>query len=295
MSLLIYLAVPVFLVSLWIEYRLLKRKQIRSYERHDVQTSLALGVGNVVVSALFKGLVLALGLALYERRLFDIGQGPWAWLLLFFAEDLCYYTYHRAHHEVRCLWAAHVNHHSSQHYHLATALRQSLTTPLTGFWFWLPLPLLGFHPLMVMTQQAISLLYQFWIHTELVGRLGPLEWVLNTPSHHRVHHASNPRYLDSNHGGILIIWDRLFGSFVAEAQDELPRYGLTHNLQRPSFLHAAFHEWRALLHDVRSAKCLYDKLCYVLGPPGWSPDGSRKTARQLRAAARRQPVSVAPR
>ncbi|HET8931899.1 MAG TPA: sterol desaturase family protein [Polyangiales bacterium] len=285
MSLLIYLAVPVFLATIWLEYALLERRGVRSYERQDLQTSLGLGIGNVVVSASFKGVVLAIGYVLYEHRLFEIGQSVWAWAALFFAEDFCYYVYHRSHHEVRCLWAAHVNHHSSQSYHFGTALRQSFTTPLTGFWFWLPLPLLGFHPLMVMTQQAISLVYQFWLHTELVGRLGPLEWFFNTPSHHRVHHASNPRYLDTNHAGILIIWDRLFGSFVPEHAAEPPRYGLTQNLKEQRLFHAAFHEWRAIWDDVRSAKRWRHKLAYIFGPPGYSHDGSRQTARQLRAAA----------
>jgi sterol desaturase/sphingolipid hydroxylase (fatty acid hydroxylase superfamily) len=291
MSLLIYLAVPVFLASLWLEYALLKRQNVRSYERQDLQTSLGLGIGNVVVSSLWKGVVLALGFVIYEHRLFDLGHGVWAWIALFFAEDFCYYWYHRAHHEVRCLWAAHVNHHSSQRYHLGTALRQSFSTPFTGFWFWLPLPLLGFHPLLVMTQQAISLVYQFWLHTELVGKLGPLEWLLNTPSHHRVHHASNPRYLDTNHAGILIIWDRLFGSFVPEHPDERPVYGLTQNLKEQRLLHAAFHEWRAIWDDVKRAPSWRIKLAYVFGPPGYSHDGSRQTARQLRAAAAQGSVS----
>jgi sterol desaturase/sphingolipid hydroxylase (fatty acid hydroxylase superfamily) len=291
MSLLIYLAVPVFLVSMWLEHALLARRKASSYERQDLQTSLGLGIGNVVVSGLWKGVVLAVGFALYEHRLFEIGQSAWAWLALFFVEDFCYYVYHRTHHEARFFWAAHVNHHSSQSYHFGTALRQSFTTPLTGFWFWLPLPLLGFHPTMVLTQQAISLLYQFFLHTELVGRLGPLEWIFNTPSHHRVHHASNPRYLDTNHAGILIIWDRLFGSFVPEHEAEPVQYGLTQNLERQQLLHAGFHEWAAIWRDVKSARSWRHKLLYVFGPPGYSHDGSRKTARQLRAAAAQASVT----
>ena len=285
MSLLIFLAFPVFIVSMWIERALLRRHGRDTYDPGDAGVSLAMGVGNVVGSAAIKGVALAIGMWAYQYRLFEIGQGPLAWLLLFFAEDLCYYTYHRSHHEVRLLWAAHENHHSSERYHFATALRQSWTTPFTSFWFWIPLPLLGFHPVMVMTQQAISLLYQFFIHTELVGRLGPLEWVFNTPSHHRVHHASNPRYLDRNHGGILIIWDRLFGSFVAERADDPPHYGLTKPLLTRNPVRVAFHEWVAILKDVRAARSWRERLGFMFGPPGWSADGSRLTARQLRAAA----------
>jgi sterol desaturase/sphingolipid hydroxylase (fatty acid hydroxylase superfamily) len=282
MSLLIYLAFPVFVLAMLVEWALLRRQGRHSYEARDTWASLSMGIGNVVVSALVKAGVLAIGLWLYEYRLFDIGQGPLAWLLLFFVEDFCYYLYHRSHHEVRLLWAAHVNHHSSQHYHLATALRQSWSSPVTGFWFWLPLPLLGFHPLMVMTQQAISLIYQFWIHTELIDRLGPLEWVLNTPSHHRVHHATNTRYLDRNHGGILIIWDRLFGSFEAEQRADPPRYGITTNLTSFNPFVIAWHEWIAMLGDAAKAKGLRTKLAYLFAAPGWSPDGSTLTAAQLR-------------
>jgi sterol desaturase/sphingolipid hydroxylase (fatty acid hydroxylase superfamily) len=285
MSLLIYIAFPVFIVSMWIERALLRRQHRDTYEPSDAAVSLSMGIGNVVVAASIKGLVLALGLWVYQFRWFELGRGPLAWLLLFFAEDLSYYAYHRAHHEVRVLWAAHVNHHSSERYHLATALRQSWTSPITGFWFWLPLPLLGFHPLMVMTQQAISLLYQFFIHTELVDRLGPLEWLFNTPSHHRVHHASNARYLDRNHGGILIVWDRLFGSFVAEKAGEPPRYGLTTPLRSRNPVRVAFHEWCAIARDVRRARVWRERLALVFGPPGWSADRSTLTARQLRATA----------
>ena len=282
MSVLIYLAIPVFIVSMLLEHALLRRHG-RAYEPKDAFASISMGLGNLLFSALVKGGVLALNLWLYQFRLFELGQGALAWLLLFFTEDFCYYLFHRSHHGVRVLWAAHVNHHSSQRYHLATALRQSWTTPFTGFWFWLPLPLLGFHPLMIMTQQAISLLYQFWIHTELIDRLGPLEWLFNTPSHHRVHHAVNTRYLDRNHGGILIVWDRLFGTFEPENKADPVRYGITKNIETFNLVRIAFHEWAALLRDAFRARRLRDKLGYLFAPPGWSPDRSTLTAAQLRA------------
>jgi sterol desaturase/sphingolipid hydroxylase (fatty acid hydroxylase superfamily) len=284
MSVLIVLALPMFVLGVLLEYALMRRRGHVTYERRDTRASMLMGFGNLGMSTLVKGGVLAVGFALYKHRLFEIGQGPLAWLLLFFAEDFCYYWYHRAHHEVRLLWAAHVNHHSSERYHLATALRQSFTTPLTGFWFWLPLPLLGFHPAMVMTQQAISLLYQFWIHTELVRELGPLEWVLNTPAHHRVHHATNPGYLDRNHGGILIVWDRLFGTFAAEQVAEPARYGITKNLNTFNLWIIGFHEWSAMFRDAVRARGIHNKLAYVFAPPGWSPDGSTLTAKQIRQA-----------
>ncbi|HUS23411.1 MAG TPA: sterol desaturase family protein, partial [Candidatus Binatia bacterium] len=153
---------------------------------------------------------------------------------------------------VRLLWCTHVNHHSSERFNFAVALRQPWTEPLTAPWFWLPLPLLGFHPLMVMTQQAINLLYQFFVHTEAVRSMGPLERVLNTPSHHRVHHGSNPQYIDRNYGGIFIFWDRLFGTF--EPEREPVRYGLVHNLATFHPVKIAFHEWAALWRDLRGAR-----------------------------------------
>ncbi|MCX5739849.1 MAG: sterol desaturase family protein, partial [Proteobacteria bacterium] len=199
------------------------------------------------------------------------------------ADDFCYYWFHRLHHEVRFFWAAHVTHHSSQRYNLATALRQSWS-PMTALPFYAPLPLLGFDPLMLVTVHAINLLYQFWIHTELIDRLGPFEWVFNTPSHHRVHHASNPIYLDRNYAGILIIWDRLFGTF--EPEREAPIYGLTKNISTYNPVRIAFHEWVAVMRDALRPNPLAVRIGYLVNPPGWSPDGSSLTAAQMRAALR---------
>ena len=172
-----------------------------------------MGLGNVTINVVWKLAVVAVYAALYELTPLRLDPSDWwVWVLLFFADDLSYYWFHRISHESRVFWASHVVHHSSQHYNLSTALRQTWV-PMTYFPFWLPLPLLGFPPWMVLLAQSWSLIYQFWIHTERVGRLPrPLEAVLNTPSHHRVHHGSNELYLDKNYGGILIVWDRLFGT-----------------------------------------------------------------------------------
>ena len=285
MSVLIAIAVPAFvlLVALeaWMAHRR-RRPGIVGYERRDTFASLAMGVGNVGIAAVTKGGAVGLWFLVYQFRLFDPGSGWKAWLLLIVAEDFCYYVFHRASHEIRFFWAAHVNHHSSQHYNLSTALRQSWTTPITGPIFWAPLALLGFHPAMILTAQAISLIYQFWIHTEWIGRLGPLEWLLNTPSHHRVHHGANVQYLDRNYGGILIVWDRLLGSF--EVEDEPVRYGLTRNIRSFNLLHIAFHEWLAMGRDALRAQGWRERLAYLLRPPGWSPNGSTLTARQMQRA-----------
>ncbi len=241
-----------------------------------------MGVGNVLIGAAAGGTTFALYFWLYQHRLLEIGTGPRAWVLLFFAEDFTYYWWHRASHEVRLLWAAHENHHSSRYFNYSTALRQSYTTPFTAplFYWWLPLA--GFHPLLVLTQVSISLIYQFWIHTELIGRLPRwFEVIFNTPSHHRVHHGANVEYLDRNHAGILIVWDRLFGTF--EPERARVRYGLTKDIHTWNPLRIAFHEWAAMLRAVARADGWRARLGFLLAPPGWSPDGSSLTASQLRA------------
>ena len=275
---LIAYAVPVFLALLVAEM-LIRRAGTRGYERRDTLASLTMGIGNVAVSAVTRIATFAFMVWLHQFALFDLGDGWWVWALLIPAEDLCYYWFHRAHHEVRLFWAAHVNHHSSTHYNLSTALRQSWTTPVTGPIFWAPLPLLGFAPEQILVAQAISLIYQFWLHTEHIGRLGPLEWILNTPSHHRVHHGRNLEYLDRNYGGILIVWDRLFGSFEPERAPV--DYGLTTNIATFNPVRIAFHEWAAMARDARRAGTLREGAGRILAPPGWSPDGSTLTARQL--------------
>ncbi len=271
MSTLIYFAIPAFVVLIAAEWLRARQLQQEFYENADTMACLAMGLGNVVIAALVKGLSLGLLFVVYEYRLFDLANVWWVWLLLFFAEDLVYYVFHRVHHESRFFWAAHVNHHSSEQYNLAVALRQSWMTPLTSIPFWLPLALIGFHPLMILTMKAFSLLYQFWIHTRLIKRLGPLEWFWNTPSHHRVHHGSNPQYIDCNYGGFLIIWDRLFGSFVPES--ESVKFGLTKNINTHNPLRIAFHAYQSLGSDLRRVPGWRNKAALLLRRPGWQPAG----------------------
>ena len=281
-------AVPAFIALMLIELGLsLFSGGVRGYEKRDTFASLAMGIGNRLVYMAVGGAILALQLRLYQYRVFDLGTSWRAWVLCFFAEDFTYYCFHRGSHEVRLLWAAHVNHHSSERYNLSTALRQSWTTPFTTALFYWPLPLLGFHPVMILTCTAVSLLYQFWIHTELIDRMGRFERLFNTPSHHRVHHGSNVEYLDRNHGGILILWDRLFGTF--EPEREPVRYGLTKNIRTFNPWKIAFHEFEAIARDVRRARSWREALGYVFMPPGWSPDGSTLTSEQMRALAAHVP------
>jgi sterol desaturase/sphingolipid hydroxylase (fatty acid hydroxylase superfamily) len=277
---LVLYSIPAFIALILLEVAYTRRHPaLKGYETKDTLASLSLGILNVAVSAGAKLLSIPFFIVLYEHRIAEVGNQWWSWIILLFAEDCCYYWFHRMHHEVRVLWAAHVNHHSSQHYNLSTALRQTLLTPFTGPVFWAPLPLLGFPPWMVLTAQAWSLLYQFWLHTETIDRLGPLEWFMNTPSHHRVHHGKNVAYLDKNHAGIFIIWDRMFGTFAPEEVAVV--YGLTKDIETYNPLRIGFHEVAAIARDVARAPTLHAKLGYLFAAPGWSHDGSSLTAKQL--------------
>lgn len=283
MSNLVLYSIPAFIVLIVLEAMWTRRtrQDVRGYETKDTFASLSMGVINVGVAAGAKLLSIPFFALLYQYRFVDVvaATGAWSWLVLFVAEDFCYYWFHRSHHEVRALWAVHVNHHSSQHYNLSTALRQAVLTPITGPIFWAPLALVGFPPVMILTAQAWSLLYQFWLHTEAIKSLGPLEKILNTPSHHRVHHGANVEYLDKNHAGILIIWDKLFGTF--EPERKRVEYGLTKNIHTFNPLKIGFHEVGAIARDVARAPTLRAKLGYIFCPPGWSHDGSSMTAGKL--------------
>ncbi len=269
----LYYAVPFFILLLVVEamtYRHLQADDLVGYDFEDTRTSLLMGTGNVVVNVVWKLAVVTIYAALYELTPIRLDAGDWwVWVLLFFGDDLAYYWFHRVSHESRVFWASHVVHHSSQHYNLSTALRQTWV-PMTYLPFWLPLLLLGFAPWMVLLAQSWSLIYQFFLHTERVGRLPrPLESILNTPSHHRVHHGANEQYLDRNYGGILVIWDRLFRSF--EPEGERVRYGLTTNLTTFNPVKVAFHEYGALWRDLRSARSWRIRWNLLLRGPGYKP------------------------
>jgi len=280
---LVLYSIPAFLALIALEVLWARRRHdAKGYELRDSAASISMGLANVFVAAVAKLASIPFFAMLYQVRVAELGRPDqwWSWLVLLFADDCCYYWFHRTHHEVRLLWAVHVNHHSSEHFNLSTALRQALLTPLTGPVFWAPLALLGYPPWMILTAQAWSLLYQFWLHTEAIDRLGPLELVFNTPSHHRVHHGKNVRYLDRNHAGIFIIWDRLFGTY--EPEGERVVYGLTKDIHTFNLVKIGFHELVAIARDVRRAPTLRAKLGYIFAPPGWSHDGSTQTAGELR-------------
>ena len=262
------LAIPIFLLSMAIEGFVLYREG-RGYQAADTAASLSGGLGSVVVKGATRVLWFGLFMFLYEHRVFDFGVSIASIVALILAEDFCYYWYHRTSHEVRVFWAGHVAHHSSERYTLSTALRQSWTAPIMGVVFWMPLPLLGFRPEHVALMSSFSLLYQYWIHTETIGTLGPFEWFMNTPSHHRVHHGSNPQYIDRNHAGIFIIWDRLFGTFEPEV--EKVRYGLTKPVGTYNPLVIQFHEFIDIARDVKNARSVREALHAIFRNPGDVP------------------------
>jgi len=282
----IYFAIPAFVALIIAEMIHARLTGKTEYEPRDTAASLTMGVGNTVSGIILGGLAAAWFLYIEQFALFDIGWALWAFALAFVLDDFVYYWSHRMAHTVRWWWADHVIHHSSQHYNLSTALRQPWLSPLTlkfiffGSW----LVLIGFPPAMVAFVGALNLIYQFWIHTEAVRRLPAwIEAVFNTPSHHRVHHATNAIYLDRNHAGVFIIWDKMFGTFQPELDEEPCRYGIVRNLGTYNPIKICLHEWVGIVKDVASAKSLKDALGYFLGPPGWSPDGSRDSSKILKA------------
>ena len=279
------IAIPAFVLLVLAEMLVARVKDRTRYCPRDTLTSLALGLGSTIAGVLSGGAIFALATWVAGYRLLPIG---WAWywfVVCFVLDDLAYYAFHRSAHRVRWFWASHVVHHSSQHYNLSTALRQTWTGFFSlAFLFRLPLFVIGFPPAMVFFVAGLNLVYQFWIHTEAVRRLPrPIEAVMNTPSHHRVHHASNARYLDRNYAGVFIVWDRLFGTFEGERDDDRPRYGLVHDLGSFHLLWAAVHEWVGIVHDVWAAPGWRAKLGYMWMPPGWSHDASRDTSETIRA------------
>jgi sterol desaturase/sphingolipid hydroxylase (fatty acid hydroxylase superfamily) len=276
-------ATPLFAILVILEMLASKKIEKIHYEARDTFASLAMGFGNQIINLGLHSIVVATIIFFYQHRLFEIGIGIWVFVACFFLEDLTYYWVHRIGHERRFFWASHIVHHSSQYYNLSTALRQTWTGNLAlGFLFWAPLALLGIHPSIIFFFQGLSLVYQFWIHTETVDKMPKwFESFFNTPSHHRVHHATNPQYLDRNYAGILIIWDKIFGTFALEI--EKPKYGIISNISSFNPFIIAFHEWVGIFKDVKSADNFGDKLKFIFNPPGWSPDNSRKTSKMIKA------------
>lgn len=283
------LAVPAFVLLVLAEMIYGWKTGRARFEGKDTMTSLIMGLGSTISGALTA--TFAIGLAYWvwaNFAFFDLGTAWWVFVLAFILDDLAYYWVHRMGHRMRWMWAAHVIHHSSQHYNLSTALRQTWTGFFTpGILFKMPIFLLGIEPAIVFFCAGLNLIYQFWIHTEAIDKMPRwFEYWFNTPSHHRVHHANNPRYLDANYAGVFMVWDRMFGSFIPEEKAEPCRYGLVTDLGTFNPLRVAVHEWVGIFKDVTRAKTMKDKVLFLLAPPGWTPDGSRMTSDMIREAWR---------
>ncbi len=277
-------AVPFFVILIIAEMIVARYRDSARYEPMDTLTSLLLGFGSTVAGALTGGAILYMSGWLHDHRLFDIPYLWWVWPLVFVLDDFNYYLFHRTAHRVRWFWAGHVNHHSSQHYNLSTALRQTWTGFIAlSFIFRLWPLLLGVPVPMLLFVGGINLIYQFWIHTEVIDRCPRwFEAVMNTPSHHRVHHATNPRYLDRNYAGVFIVWDKIFGTYTPEVAEDKCRYGIVKQLGSFNLLYSVFHEWIGIAGDLWRAPWRA-KLSYLFGPPGWSHDGTRDTSDAIRA------------
>ncbi|MEM7370843.1 MAG: sterol desaturase family protein [Bacteroidota bacterium] len=283
------ITLPILLLGLIIEVFWSWQSQRKLYHGKDFLVSISMLLASILVEFFPKLLAFIVFIFLEEISPLQefVGRQWWAWVLLFFLDDLSYYWFHRLNHEVRLLWAGHVVHHSSEYLNFGTALRQGVGERLHKFIFWLWLPLLGFDPLMIFTMIGLNLFYQFWVHTEFVKKLPRwFEAIFNTPSHHRVHHASNTRYLDCNHAGVLIVWDKLFGTFSEEQEFDKPIYGLTQNIQSFNPIYVATHEYQAIWRDVRRARRWSDKMKYIFYAPGWSHDGEDKRAKVMRQKTR---------
>jgi alkylglycerol monooxygenase len=285
------LAVPFFFVLIAVELLAGWWQHKKLYRFNDSINDLSCGIVDQTIGIFLKGLLFSGYLFLFEHaRLFDILDAApaarWvAAIALVFGVDLGFYWFHRTAHEYAAPWATHVVHHQSEEYNLTVALRQSAFESCFAWIFYLPLAVIGFPPGWYLAMSAINLLYQFWVHTEAIGKLGPLEWVMNTPSHHRVHHARNPQYLDKNYAGMFIIWDRMFGTFQPEVEE--PVYGITKPLASWNPLWANVQSWSDLWHDARRAPRWRDKIKIWFMPLGWTapgvPEGPR--ARPITRAA----------
>lgn len=277
--------VPVFAVCILVENIIASKKSPDRFQIKDSFTSIAMGIGSVLINLVTATIVYTEYTFVSKFALFKIEPVWWSWIVLLFAEDFCYYWFHRIGHESRFFWASHVVHHSSESYNLSTAVRQTWTGTMINSAFWFPLILLGFPPVMVIAQQGISLIYQFFIHTEQVKTLGFLELFMNTPSHHRVHHGSDLKYLDRNYAGIFIIWDKAFGSFQPE--EEVPTYGLVKNIHSYNPIKVAYIEWLNMFKQMYRVGSFTNAIKVMFKPPGWSPEGGTTTGELQRQAGLR--------
>ncbi|GIV35160.1 MAG: sterol desaturase [Chitinophagales bacterium] len=265
------LAFPFFFLLIGLEWWISKKRKEEYYRFNDAITDLNIGVGNQVIGLFVKIIILGAYYYIYEHwALFQIKTSVWSWLGCLILFDFIFYWAHRWGHEVNIFWGAHVVHHSSEDFNLAVALRQPWFHNLIAFFLFLPIPILGFEPVVFLSAAAFHTLYQFWIHTKAIGKLWwPIEYLFNTPSHHRVHHAVDPKYIDKNHAGFLMIWDRMFGTFKEE--EEEPTYGITTQLHSWNPVWANIHYYVEMIRKARQMTSWKDRIKLIFARPGWLP------------------------
>jgi sterol desaturase/sphingolipid hydroxylase (fatty acid hydroxylase superfamily) len=279
-QLLLLIETPIYVLLILGEMLISSYQNTKSYSTKDTATNLMCTALNFGLDVAMRGVTLAALIFAYQFSHFRIENQFVYWLLLFLGQDFLYYLLHLVDHYTRLFWAVHVTHHSSEKFNFTVAIRSSVFQPLYRFVYYMPLGFLGFQPLDILFMYAASQTYGFFVHTEKIKKMGFLEWFMVTPSHHRVHHAKNPLYLDKNMGMVLIIWDRLFGTFQAET--EKAEYGLTIPLNTGSIGEVIFGEWQKLWSDLKKPVSLSTKWKYLWKPPGWSPDGSSLTSSEIR-------------
>ncbi len=259
---------PVFLACIAWEAWYWHKRRPGMYTWTDTLSNAGLALMHQASDAVAWALVIGIYYFVYQYRVFDLPASAWTVAALFLAQDFFYYFFHRASHRIRWMWASHVTHHSSERLNLSTAFRQSLTYPISGMWlFWLPLAWLGFEPKNIIAVVAINLAFQFFVHTQAIGKLGWIEKIFNTPSHHRVHHARNAKYIDRNYAGVLIVWDKLFGSFVEEDPAVPCEYGIIGQVHSHNPIRLTFHEWIDMLRDAARAHGIRRAFAQLFGPP----------------------------
>jgi sterol desaturase/sphingolipid hydroxylase (fatty acid hydroxylase superfamily) len=277
----------VFAIAAALEAAILIRLRNETYDWRESAASIGVAIGQRIINTALGGFVFAVFIAIWDFRIWTIVLDAWYdYVLFFFAVEFAYYWHHRMSHEVRWFWATHSVHHSPQKLYLSGAIRLGWTGQVSGvFLFYAPLVLIGFHPIAVLATLLVNLIYQFWLHTELIGKLPGFDWIFNSPSNHRVHHAVNAVYLDRNYGGVVVIFDHLFGTYQRELDHAPPRYGLVKQIHSHNPFRIAFNEWLGIARDLRRAKSNREVLGHLFAPPGWSPNGRGMTSKRIRALA----------
>ena len=265
-----FLAYGIFFIVVTLELLISFRRNLSLYQGRDITNNIMLGILTTLFMLVGKGTFLVFFAFCNRFAPFDIGMTWWSWIVLFLLNDLIFYWFHRISHEVRLFWAFHVAHHSSLNYNFSTAVRNNFLIQTFRYVAWAPIALIGFDPVAIILMDSLAYFYQLFVHTQTIRSLSWFEWFLNTPSHHRVHHGYNLDYIDKNYGAILILWDRLFGTYRKE--QEPAKFGITKQVDPHNVPNILFHEFIAIVKDVGKSRSISDGLHYIFGHPGWGYD-----------------------